>query len=153
MTKTMKRRAAMIECLESRKLLAAGPKTKQQFTNYSMHCEFLLPFKPLGRGQDRGNSGVYMQDRYEVPVVNRMKKPWDMLDGATFRTSDPQYHRWSEQRKGVYTSNGALLCVVQRSGPNRMSSCRPILAGYLRVICAVPNSTSQKNSRLPKLPL
>jgi hypothetical protein len=29
-----------------------------------------LPFKPLGRGQDRGNSGVYMQDRYEVQVLD-----------------------------------------------------------------------------------
>ena len=55
---------------DERHLLAAGPKTKQQFTNYSMHCEFLLPFKPLGRGQDRGNSGVYMQDRYEVQVLD-----------------------------------------------------------------------------------
>ena len=32
--------------------------------------EFLLPFKPLGRGQDRANSGVYMQDRYEVQVLD-----------------------------------------------------------------------------------
>ena len=56
--------------IDERQLLAAGPKTKQDFTNYSMHCEFLLPFKPLGRGQDRGNSGVYMQDRYEVQVLD-----------------------------------------------------------------------------------
>jgi choline dehydrogenase len=63
--------------------------------------------------------GRNLQDRYEVPVVNRMKKPWEMLDGATFTTSDPQYHRWSEQRTGIYTSNGALLCVVQRSEPGK----------------------------------
>jgi hypothetical protein len=55
---------------DERGLLAAGPKTKQQFTNYTLHCEFLLPFKPLGRGQDRGNSGVYMQDRYEIQVLD-----------------------------------------------------------------------------------
>ena len=35
-----------------------------------MHIEFFLPFKPLGRGQDRANSGVYMQDRYEVQVLD-----------------------------------------------------------------------------------
>jgi hypothetical protein len=56
--------------IDDRKLLASGASTKAQFTNYSMHCEFLLPFKPLGRGQDRGNSGVYMQDRYEVQVLD-----------------------------------------------------------------------------------
>jgi hypothetical protein len=55
---------------EKRKLIAAGTKTKQSFTNVTLHCEFLLPFKPAGRGQDRGNSGVYFQDRYEVQVLD-----------------------------------------------------------------------------------
>ncbi len=55
---------------DGRGLLAAGSKTKRKFQDYTMHCEFLLPFKPLGRGQDRGNSGVYMQDRYEVQVLD-----------------------------------------------------------------------------------
>ncbi len=54
-----------------RKLLAPGCKTKRDdFQNYTLHCEFLLPFKPLGRGQGRANSGVYMQDRYEVQVLD-----------------------------------------------------------------------------------
>lgn len=54
-----------------RKLLAAGTKTKQaDFQNFKLHAEFLLPFKPLGRGQDRGNSGIYLQDRYEIQVLD-----------------------------------------------------------------------------------
>lgn len=54
-----------------RKLLASGSKTKQaDFQDYIIHVEFLLPFKPLGRGQGRANSGVYMQDRYEVQVLD-----------------------------------------------------------------------------------
>ena len=56
--------------LDDRKLLAAGCTTKQKFQSYSMHAEFLLPFKPLGRGQDRGNSGLCMQNRYEVQVLD-----------------------------------------------------------------------------------
>jgi hypothetical protein len=55
---------------KTRNLLAAGTKTKRNFTNFSMHAEFLLPFKPSGRGQDRGNSGIYIQDRYEVQVLD-----------------------------------------------------------------------------------
>jgi hypothetical protein len=51
-------------------LLAAGCKSKKKFGDYTLHCEFILPFKPLGRGQGRGNSGVYMQDRYEVQVLD-----------------------------------------------------------------------------------
>jgi hypothetical protein len=54
-----------------RKILASGSKTKRaDFQNYTLHVEFLLPFKPIGRGQDRANSGVYMQDRYEVQVLD-----------------------------------------------------------------------------------
>src|SRR6266478_3913614 len=49
--------------IDTRGLLAAGATSKQIFTNFTLHAEFLLPFKPLGRGQDRGNRGVYLQDR------------------------------------------------------------------------------------------
>ncbi len=55
---------------DDRGLLVAGTTTKRKFQNFSMHIEFLLPFKPLGRGQDRGNSGVYLQNRYEVQVLD-----------------------------------------------------------------------------------
>ena len=55
---------------DDRGLLMAGTTTKRKFQNFSMHIEFLLPFKPQGRGQDRGNSGVYLQDRYEVQVLD-----------------------------------------------------------------------------------
>jgi len=55
----------------NRNLLASGSKTKRaDFQDFSLHVEFLLPFKPLGRGQDRANSGVYMQDRYEIQVLD-----------------------------------------------------------------------------------
>ena len=56
--------------MDARKWLAAGCKGKQLFTNFTAHVEFLLPFKPLGRGQDRANSGVYVQDRYEIQVLD-----------------------------------------------------------------------------------
>jgi len=44
-----------------------------------------------------------------------MVKPWEMLDHATFSTRDPQYGAWANGRQGAYISNGALICVVQRS--------------------------------------
>ncbi|HTI70962.1 MAG TPA: DUF1080 domain-containing protein [Candidatus Limnocylindria bacterium] len=56
--------------MDDRHLLAAGCKSKQAFGSFTAHVEFLLPFKPLGRGQDRANSGVYVQDRYEVQVLD-----------------------------------------------------------------------------------
>ena len=56
--------------LDDRKLLRCGTKSKESFGSGTLHIEFFLPFKPLGRGQDRGNSGVYLQDRYEVQVLD-----------------------------------------------------------------------------------
>jgi 3-keto-disaccharide hydrolase len=44
--------------------------SKQKFLNYSLHLEFMLPFRPDARGQARGNSGVYQADLYEVQVLD-----------------------------------------------------------------------------------
>jgi hypothetical protein len=55
---------------DERNLLAAGTKSKRSFTNFTVHLEFLLPFKPYDRGQDRGNSGLYLQDRYELQILD-----------------------------------------------------------------------------------
>jgi hypothetical protein len=44
--------------------------TKDRFQNYTMHLEFLLPFRPDARGQGRGNSGFYQVDHYEVQILD-----------------------------------------------------------------------------------
>jgi hypothetical protein len=44
--------------------------TKKKFTNFKLHIEFRTPFMPNARGQGRGNSGVYLQERYEVQVLD-----------------------------------------------------------------------------------
>ena len=51
-------------------LLAADCETKEKFGDYKMHIEFRTPFKPAARGQARGNSGVYIQGRYECQVLD-----------------------------------------------------------------------------------
>jgi len=45
-------------------------KTARKFQNYTMHIEFLLPFKPAARGQGRGNSGFYQVDHFEVQILD-----------------------------------------------------------------------------------
>jgi len=44
--------------------------TKKKFADFKLHVEFRTPFMPDARGQARGNSGVYMQERYEVQVLD-----------------------------------------------------------------------------------
>ncbi len=64
--------------------------------------------------------GKNLQDRYEVGVVNRMKfNSWEVLDGARYEKGDPQYEKWEKERKGVYTTNGAVLAVIKRSVKER----------------------------------
>ncbi len=44
--------------------------TKKKFADVKLHLEFRTPFMPKARGQGRGNSGVYLQGRYEVQVLD-----------------------------------------------------------------------------------
>jgi hypothetical protein len=44
--------------------------TKRKFNNYTLHIEFMLPYRPEARGQGRGNSGLYHVDHYETQVLD-----------------------------------------------------------------------------------
>jgi hypothetical protein len=44
--------------------------SKQKFGDHQLHVEFRTPFMPEARGQGRGNSGVYIQSRYELQVLD-----------------------------------------------------------------------------------
>lgn len=55
--------------------LKAGATSRDSFRDFDLHVEFRTPFTPGGRGQFRGNSGVYLQDRYEVQVLDSFGLP------------------------------------------------------------------------------
>jgi 3-keto-disaccharide hydrolase len=38
--------------------------------SFKLHVEFRVPYLPNAKGQGRGNSGVYLQGRYEVQVLD-----------------------------------------------------------------------------------
>ena len=44
--------------------------TREKFSSFKLHLEFRTPLMPKERGQGRGNSGVYLQGRYEVQVLD-----------------------------------------------------------------------------------
>ena len=44
--------------------------TVQGFGDVQLHIEWSAPAPPAGEGQERGNSGVFLQGRYEVQVLD-----------------------------------------------------------------------------------
>ena len=97
--------------------------TKREFGDYQLHIEWRIPENITGESQARGNSGVYLQDKYEIqildnynsetyvngqvasvykqsaPLVNAMRKPgeWNVFDivytAPTF-TEDGKYRTY-----------------------------------------------------------
>ncbi len=51
-------------------LLEVGTTTKIPVRDFRLHLEFRLPYMPYAAGQGRGNSGVYIQRRYEVQILD-----------------------------------------------------------------------------------
>ncbi len=52
------------------KLLEQGAVSKTTMKDFKLHLEFLLPFMPEDKGQARGNSGCYIQGRYELQMLD-----------------------------------------------------------------------------------
>ncbi len=53
-------------------------KTKRVFEDFQLHIEWRTPAEVKGESQGRGNSGVFLQARYEVQVL-------DSYDNRTYR--------------------------------------------------------------------
>ena len=56
--------------LTADKLLMEGTTSLETFKDHQLHIEFRLPYQPEDRGQGRGNSGIYVQGRYEVQMLD-----------------------------------------------------------------------------------
>ena len=51
-------------------LLMQGVTSKHLYQSAKLHIEFRLPYQPTAKGQGRGNSGAYLQGRYEVQMLD-----------------------------------------------------------------------------------
>ncbi len=65
--------------------------TKRDFTDFRMHIEFTIPQMPPNvRGESRGNSGVYIQRRYEVQILDSYGlEPKNNESGSLYKSRAP----------------------------------------------------------------
>ncbi len=50
-------------------------QTKEKFEDFQLHIEWKSPEKIKGEGQGRGNSGIFLQGRYELQVLDNNNNP------------------------------------------------------------------------------
>lgn len=66
-------------------------RTKREFGDIRLHVEYKPPLKGEARDQERGNSGVYLQDRYEVQVLDSFGwPPADNQSGGIYHIAVPK---------------------------------------------------------------
>jgi len=65
--------------------------TKESFGDCQLHVEFATPEVVKGTGQGRGNSGIFLMDRYEVQVLDSHdnKTYFDGQCGSLYKQSPP----------------------------------------------------------------
>lgn len=125
--------------IENGAMVSAGGDitTKESYSSYQLHIEFRVPYMPDKKGQARGNSGVFMQGRYEIqvldsygihepgtgdcgavyhqsaPLVNACKPPlqWQTYDIAYHAPRyDPADHtKWIEPPRVTVIQNGVIV--------------------------------------------
>jgi hypothetical protein len=66
--------------------------TEKKFDgSFKLHVEFRTPYQPDDKGQGRGNSGVYLQGRYEVQVLDsyNVEQPGEGDCGGIYGIAKP----------------------------------------------------------------
>lgn len=116
---------------EEKKSMSPGRSsnvTERVFGDAQYHIEFMCPFMPNETGQGRGNSGIYLQGRYEVQVLDSFGElpAWDYCGGIykiaapriiaslpplNWQTYDITFHAPQFAADGKKTKNAVITVV------------------------------------------
>lgn len=70
--------------------LNGGIVTKENYQDFTLHVEFYPPFQPKRLGNYPGNSGIYLQDRYEIQILDDFGQAMrENSCGAIYRIHEP----------------------------------------------------------------
>jgi hypothetical protein len=75
-------------------------KSKRKFENFQLHIEWKTPSEVTGESQGRGNSGVFLQELYEIQVL-------DSYNNRTYRNG---------QAASMYKQYAPLVNVCRKPG-------------------------------------
>jgi 3-keto-disaccharide hydrolase len=75
-------------------------KSRRKFSNFQLHIEWRTPSEVTGESQGRGNSGVFLQELYEVQVL-------DSYNNRTYRNG---------QAGAIYKQYAPLVNVSRKPG-------------------------------------
>jgi choline dehydrogenase len=145
-------RAVGVEFLEGRHLYKADPSAESQASSGSLkqvhaarevilaagafNSPQLLMLSGVGPSKqlqklgipviaDLQGVGENLQDRYEVGVISKLRRPFELLEGASFAPPrgtgpvEPLFAQW-EKGKGLYASNGTLIGIIKRSTKDKV---------------------------------
>jgi len=67
-------------------------ETEAVFEDFDLHAEFWIPLLPEKTGQDRGNSGIFLQGRYEIQILDSWENEtyFDGMCGALYKLIAPK---------------------------------------------------------------
>jgi hypothetical protein len=98
--------------------------TKQNFTDFNMHAEFKTPqLPPNVKGQGRGNSGIYIQRRYELQILDSFgQEPKNNECGSLYKFKAPDKNVCS--MPGRWQSYDIIFHAAKFNGDKKVKNAR-----------------------------
>jgi hypothetical protein len=104
-------------------------RTKEKFADCQVHLEFATPVEVKGDGQERGNSGIYLMDRYEVQILDSFENRtyFDGQCGAVYKQQPPAVN--ASRRPGEWQTLDILFTAPRFNDDGALKS-----PGYVTVL-------------------